>query len=507
MLEQLQVSDPISEIAGLQSAFLRSKPADERKALGQYFTSANVSTYMASLLNSTGSRSVSILDAGAGNGMLTVSAALRLLELGATKVHAVLYELDSSVASYLRETMTIAQATFADRGAKFTYEVRLEDFVLSRPDRAQGKELFDVAVINPPYFKYHVKISKYAKAVSDLYRGDPNIYASFMAIVMACLLPGGQMVSITPRSFTNGLYFKGFRLYLLDVASLEKLHIFKHRGKVFKNKDSAVLQENIISKFVKGACFGEVVVRSSDCDGSISNAYEETYPVDLIVDPSNDQKLIRIPESADEARILRQAECLPCTFSEAGYFVSTGPVVEHRTRNYITADIHHHESAVPLYRPHNITPLIGCWSGKHKKDVVFCLNEGFEKHLLENDTYVLIKRFSSKDERRRLVSAVQLKESVACKYIGFGNKTNYVGVRTGELRKEEALGLAAVFNSSFMDRYFRTISGNTQVNATEVRVMRFPSRDQILEIGKVINGLESPDEALIDSIVNPILEI
>lgn len=507
-MEQAVLISPMEDILSLQSDFLSSKSMESRKALGQYFTGDLVSEYMASLVHKpeTSEKVVRILDAGAGTGILTASAALRCLHLGCESVHAVLYELDEQAVPNLEQTLSIVQNTFVQQGAEFTFEVRNEDFVLSRPDKHGCLPKFDVSVINPPYFKYSAKDSPYAKAVSDLYRGDPNIYASFMAIVLAALKDRGQMVSITPRSFKNGLYFKGFRTYLLENSALSLIHIFKHRDKVFKNSDSAVLQENVISKFVKGAEQEDVTVRASDCDAGITSADEEYYSQSLIIDSLNDEKMIRVPESAAEGTILRQAEALPNTFEEAGYFISTGRVVEFRTRSYITEDTDI-EGAVPLFRPHNVTPLVATWTGKQKKDAVFVLREKHEKHTMPNGTFVLMKRFSSKDEARRLVAGVHLGDALPYDLIGFGNKTNYLGIKGQNLEVEEAYGLAAVFNSSFMDRYFRCISGNTQVNATEIRVMRFPSRDQVRAIGEQAIKLELIETTNIDSIVNPVLGV
>ena len=416
------------------------------------------------------------------------------------------YEIDKQAIPNLRQTLKIVQNTFSQQRGKFTFEVRCEDFVLARPDKDESIQAFDISVINPPYFKYSVKDSPYAKAVADLYQGDPNIYASFMAVVMACMNDSGQMVSITPRSFTNGLYFKGFRSYLLSQSALDLIHIFKHRDKVFKNDESAVLQENIICRFVKEPAKETVFIRSSDCDVGINHADQEQYPLELIIDPSNDQRIIRIPESAYEASILRQAETFPTTFEGAGYFISTGRVVEHRTRSYITEDTNALNS-VPLYRPHNVTPLTTTWTGDHKKEVSFMLNEGHEKHTMENGTFVLLKRFSSKDEKRRLFAGVYLESTHDCELIGFGNKTNYIGLSGGKLTIAEAYGLAAIFNSSFMDKYFRCISGNTQVNATEIRVMKFPTREQVKEIGKKAQKLKTAETSEFDLIVNPVLGV
>lgn len=501
---QQSLIEPRNDIDSRQCAFLRSKSVQERKILGQFFTSPVVADYMASMLNKPIRKKISVLDAGAGTGVLTAATAVQLLELGCKAVHAVLYELDSSVITHLNQTMKVIENLYQSRKGEFTFEVRNIDFVLDRPDK---KEVFDVSVINPPYFKYNVKTSPYAKAVNDLYSGDPNIYASFMAIVASSLNEGGQMVAITPRSFTNGLYFKNFRNYLLNITAIQSIHIFKHRDRVFKNDADKVLQENIICKFVKGANYKTVEVRSSDCDSSLTSATIQNYPIELIVDPSNGQRLIRIPESLTEASLLKQAEQLKSTFTDSGYFISTGPVVEHRTRNFIVSP-DSQSNTVPLYRPHNITPYEALWTGENKKDVRFELLEQHEKHTLDNKNYVLLKRFSSKDEKRRLVAGVYFAKYFRdLEFIGFGNKVNYIGVKSGELTKNEAFGLCAIFNGSFFDRYFRCISGNTQVNATEIRVMRFPTRDQVKEIGIEVLKLKAFDADQNNTIVNRILKL
>jgi adenine-specific DNA-methyltransferase len=402
--------------------------------------------------------------------------------------------------------MIIIQDTFTSYNAKFTFDIRNEDFVLARPDKDRAIEPFDISVINPPYFKYSAKTSPYAKATADLYRGDPNIYASFMGIVLSCLRDAGELVVISPRSFTNGLYFKGFRQSALKTCGLALVHIFKARDKVFQDQHASVLQENIICRFVKGEQCGEITVCSSACDDGVFNADVNEYKTDLIIDPSNDQKIIRIPESTRDARILMQAEELATTFEGAGYYISTGPVVEHRTREFITENTDENNT-VPLYRPHNVTPVKTVWTGENKKDVAFKLNKGHEKHTLKNDTYVLLKRFSSKDEKRRLVSGIYFVDGKKQDVIGFGNKLNYIGVKGGPLSKDEAFGLTGVFNCTFMDTYFRCISGNTQVNATEIRIMKFPTKAQVASIGRQVSELDAYDTKILDAIVNPVLGI
>ena len=58
-------------------------------------------------------------------------------------------------------------------------------------------------------------------------------------------------------------------------------------------------------------------------------------------------------------------------------------------------------------------------------------------------------------------------------------------------------GIAALFNSTLIDRYFRTISGNTQVNATEIRAMNFPELKLLSRIGKQVRRNTAEAEAVV----------
>lgn len=82
------------------------KSRSESKEIGQFFTESKTADYMASMLYSIGNvELVKILDAGAGEGILTASAARRCLETGNRRVHAVLFEVDKDILSALEENM------------------------------------------------------------------------------------------------------------------------------------------------------------------------------------------------------------------------------------------------------------------------------------------------------------------------------------------------------------------------------------------------------------------
>ena len=72
---------------------------------------------------------------------------------------------------------------------------------------------------------------------------------------------------------------------------------------------------------------------------------------------------------------------------------------------------------------------------------------------------------------------------------------NYIYRPKGELTEEEAVGLSAILNSKYLDMYFRSSNGNTEVSATEVRDMPLPKHSVICDIGKLVleKGIENID--------------
>jgi len=87
------------------------------------------------------------------------------------------------------------------------------------------------------------------------------------------------------------------------------------------------------------------------------------------------------------------------------------------------------------------------------------------------------------------------------------NHLNYVYHAHRELTDDETYGLTAIFNSALLDRYFRTVSGNTQVNAAEIRTMKFPDLKIVVKIGKQIRRLPTLNTLKTEQIVMTELKI
>jgi adenine-specific DNA-methyltransferase len=224
-----------------------------RKGRGQFFTPPSVAAFMAHLFSAFPAR-LRVLDPGAGTGMLSAAVCQEVLRLRAPRhVEFVLYETDRDAAALLAENMAHCRAALAGAGHRMGYTIHERDFILSAPSAVRERTLFDATVpgeqfdtviMNPPYYKI-AGDSEYARAMGRIVHGQPNIYALFLALAAELLRPGGELVAITPRSFTNGPYFRDFRRWFLRHVRLQHIHLFESRRETFREAD--VLQESVIT--------------------------------------------------------------------------------------------------------------------------------------------------------------------------------------------------------------------------------------------------------------------
>jgi adenine-specific DNA-methyltransferase len=139
--------------------------------------------------------------------------------------------------------------------------------------------------------------------------------------------------------------------------------------------------------------------------------------------------------------------------------------------------------------------------GKAQGFVAHCDKD--RKMLLPPGHYVLVKRFSAKEERRRIVAAMWTQERNGDQQIAFENHLNVFHVGGSGLDPELGWGLCLWLNSTVVDRYFRTFSGHTQVNATDLRALRYPSENTLRHLAQVVDEL--PDQDALDALVGDLI--
>ncbi|MCK4392100.1 SAM-dependent DNA methyltransferase [Candidatus Bipolaricaulota bacterium] len=468
----------------------------ERKARGQVFTPGDVCRFMAGLF-STFPKEIRVLDPGAGVGSLAAAVCERVLRLRSPRrVELTLYENDLLLIEPLQRVMNRCRRVLGEAGHDLIVRIHEDDFVLANAyaarklplfDESGSQGYFDAVIMNPPYFKVGGN-SEYARLLSELVHGQSNIYALFMAVASELLRPGGEMVAITPRSFCNGLYFRCFRHWFFERMGLKHAHLFESRKDTFR--EAGILQESLITLCVRrGTSPTYVTLSTSFGRDQLRNPPVLKLPVCKVVDNSCGDMVIRLPMSAVEAQIMDIVESWPNRFSDLGLKVSTGPVVSFRARQFLL-DSHTGPHVVPLILVGNVRLFETIWPIKKKgKPVGFLACRESLPLLLPTRNYVLLRRFSAKEEQRRLTASCFLRSAYSTPHVALENHLNYVFHAERELTDDETYGIAALFNSIMLDLYFRTLSGNTQVNAREIRTMNFPDLRTIVRIGRRIKKL------------------
>jgi hypothetical protein len=260
-------------------------------------------------------------------------------------------------------------------------------------------------------------------------------------------------------------------------AALTHLHLFERRDHAFKDDD--VLQENIIVKWVRGAPQSDVTV--SWCrDADFSDLQRRCLPFSMIVKPDDSEGFIHIPTQTGPTEGI--SSLFSCSLEEIGLSVSTGPVVDFRLKEHLRQQPE--QGTVPLLYPQHFAGGGLRYPGTGKKPSALVFNDDTRRWLLPNGWYVVTKRFTSKEERRRVVAHVIDPAVLPSEWIGLENHINVFHFAKAGLEPELAHGLALFLNSTAVDEHFRVFSGHTQVNATDLRNMRYPSRSVLKRLGR-----------------------
>ncbi|MBM3323047.1 SAM-dependent methyltransferase [candidate division WOR-3 bacterium] len=405
------------------------------------------------------------------------------------------YELDSTLIDPLRSTMDDCRRMCRRVGIGFQATVLNEDFIAAaapiiRADLGmENFTQFDAAIVNPPYHKIHGNSTTRMQLRSSLVETS-NLYTAFLALIVGLLKPGGELVAITPRSFCNGPYFRSFRADFLARMTLRRIHVFASRRAAFSADE--VLQENVILHAVRARpTSADVIVSSSD--GTPNSAVaERVVPYEQVVPPGHDQRFIHIPIDQEQTASATLLGALPMWLSELGLSVSTGRVVDFRVREHLRSapDV----DTAPLIYPCHFNGTYVAWPKANcRKPNAIVIDPSTRDLLVPSGIYVLVKRFTSKEERRRIVACIYDPTRIVAPLVGFENHVNYFHAKGRGLDQALARGLTAFLNSRQVDAYFRRFSGHTQVNATDLRIMKYPSRSFLERLGREANDIHQDE--------------
>ncbi len=479
----------LEKIMEKTSQYMETIPKQERKKYGQFFTSIETARYMASLFKiSDRQRTINILDAGAGTGILSCAVIERLEDVeGIEEIELTCYETDKNILSLLKENLLLLQ-NYSSK--KIKIEVITENYITSQSlefnlslQEENTLKKYDLVIGNPPYMKIS-KDAKEAKAMPSICYGTPNLYFIFASMGLFNLKEEGEMVYIIPRSWTSGAYFKKFREYFLSEGKLTHIHLFGSRNKVFDKED--VLQETMIIKVQKTKLKPEkVIITSTNTNKDFVDRKSLMIPYDLVV--SGEEKYVYLVTNEKEVAVLDKLRRWNKTLPDLGLRMKTGLTVDFRNKEVLRDE--EEEGAIPLFYAYHIKGGEVKFPIKKEKEYIITEQKGL---IQENKNYLFVKRFTAKEEPRRLQCGVYLaKKFSQYTKISTQNKLNFIDSFFIEMSECLVYGLYVLFNSTIYDEYYRILNGSTQVNATEINNMPVPELDIIQEMGRKI--LKSKD--------------
>lgn len=466
----------------------RSRERVDQKRLGQFITPAPIARLMARHAvagRDWGGRSVRLLDPAAGSGVLAAALVEAALASSAppARIELLLCELDASMLPLLRICARDIGSLCSALGVEFECRVQVEDFLRSGLARSRQATV-DAVIANPPYFKLSGADDR-ARFFTDTVHGQPNIYALFMASCAELLRPDGAFCFITPRSWTNGAYFRALRSHLLGRLAVDGLHLFDSREAHFQA--DAVLQEALIVWATSGRSQAPVAVSSSHGAGDLNAQNPRLWRAAQVLGAAP-EFMVAIPDFQSEHQLARAHLRL----RDLGLKVSTGPVVGFRAAAHLRAQAG--PGTVPmLWMPH-VRRMHIDWPRRHRAEHIDA-NDASAWMLLPNQPMVVLRRFSPKEDARRITAAAYV-GGLPGERIGLENHLNVIHPVAEPMSVAAAQGLAAYLNSLPVDRYLRRVLGSTQVNAIELRNLPVPDLGTLERIGRGLSSASSLDDVV-----------
>lgn len=509
-MNYLETIDDLTQKADLiKYTYLKNNSVQNRKKYSQFFTPSGIAAFMASLFDLDKS-TIRILDPGAGTGILSVAVIESLLNSPnqIKQIELIVIEIDETLEKHLHKSFDICADKCKEQGIDFTYKIISEDFIEFGCSQINSQydtsfftstnvlNKFDAIILNPPYQKISNN-SNSRKILTKIGIETSNLYTAFLSICGKLLNQDGQIVAITPRSFCNGTYFKKFRNDFFEIYYFHRVHIYNQRNRAFNEDD--VLQENIIFAVspIKPPQ-NKVLVTTSE---SPEDTFFKTIEVDhnSIILPNDKSKIIHVITDKYSLNIVERISSLKNKLTDIKINVSTGKVVDFRATAQLAENSN--KTNAPLFYPFHFS------NGKiihpiksEKKSEAIKINSETENLLVNAGYYVFCKRFSSKEEKKRIVAAVFDPDEHKFKQIGIENHLNYFHSHNNPLSKDLSYGLSLYLNSTIVDQYFRLFNGHTQVNAEDLRYLPYPSIQQLEKLGHYsFNKSLSQEE--IDSII------
>lgn len=478
----------------LSSSYAMLVDEGQRKQLAMYFTPASLTEGLLDDLTAQGVNfgSQSFMDPACGGAAFLAPIALRMR--AALKVrgytalrllkhiekHLYGSDLDKTLCALSKHFLCMA---LHDEIQKTGYVPSFKVYsVDSLTHFAPTLGTVDVVVCNPPYRKMTAEeLEPLRPAYADVIEAQPNLYALFITLCVRLLHIDGHAALVTPTSFLSGQYFGRLRKFLIRNTDVEHIGMVSDRQGVFIDVEQETALTVMRRRVEKDRTQVRANVSVVSATGQYTNVGECVLPNAGAVWP--------IPRSVEDVALLKKAALSRSRLLDYGYRVRIGAYVWNRDKRPKFKSLKDARrvkahTVIPLMWSRDIVPggIVrledkSTYDGEHR-----FVDLGSKRHTsMVTSPCVVMQRVTSNDQPRRLVAAA-VSPGVFDTYGGFIGENHVVIIEA--VSDKPALPptkLAKLLSTHAVDRYFRCISGATNVSAFELNQLPLPDPQVLME--------------------------
>jgi adenine-specific DNA-methyltransferase len=355
------------------------------------------------------------------------------------------------------------------------------------------RNTYDVVICNPPFRKLKAdEAERYRSSYADVMQGQPNLYALFINLTVRLAKKHGLVGLVTPTSFLSGQYSCAVRTFLLTNTQIQHIGLVSERERVYLDVEQDTALTVLSADPPQVGKSASPAVSVVDREGRYIQIGSCHLPNSGSSWPlARDAKDISLIEAASRSRF---------RISDYGYTPVVGCFVWNRDRRpaYMTFD------KVPRTKRATVVPLL--WSsdvssggrlqfdrqtsahGQHR----YVDFKGLDHPAVRSRPGVLLQRVTSSEQPRRLVGAV-VSERFLREHGGYVGENHVVILE----QVNPDIGIAPrtllkLLETRAADRYFRCISGSSNVSVFELAQLPLPDPS---ELKRMLDRGESIDDA------------
>lgn len=485
---QMLERQPFIEAAyWLSSSYTLLCSDKHRDSLAMFFTPPPLTTRLLDDLEINGAKfdSHTFLDPACGGAAFLAPLAFRIGDalrkqratpkriLNHVRTHLIGMDLDKSLCKLSRHFLLMAlYDEIVVTGYVPNFNIRCGNSLTSADISAR---CVDVVVCNPPYRKLKSpELLRYKDKYPEVTASQPNLYSVFMCLCVRVLRINGMAALVTPTSYLSGQYFSELRTYLMKNVDILSLGALNDRSRVFIN----VQQEAALTIVRRRKESVQAQLRASISVVAKNGSYKKVGKCVL----PNSGSSWPVPRSEADIYLLKKAAKSKYRINDYGYRIRVGAFVWNRDERETYSSVGEMRGT----KATNVFPLI--WSSDVRRDGTlkfsgrqktngearFVAVEDSNSNLIVRNRSVVLQRVTSKEQPKRLVGAV-VPDKVFARFDGYiGENHTVILEQLTEYPELTPKQLVRLLGTPVVDRYFRCISGATNVSAFELSQLVLP---------------------------------